>query len=267
MPNRLIKETICTSDKISALTDFNFRLWTCLIVYVDDFGRGDARAAIIKGRCFPLRDKVTPKDIDTGLQALADSGCIRLYKVDGQPFLCFPNWASHQSIRNQKSKYPSPDEADCDSEQIDFNCMQLKSIDCKSPRNPIQSESNPNPNPNPKTDAIASMFTRFWNEYPRHEAKQTAVKAFEKIKPDEALLETMIASIGRFKQTAQWQEDGGKYIPHPATWLNQRRWEDEPPKAEARYQKQRKDAYDQRPNDEPDGEAVPQWLQDRMKLA
>ena len=120
-----------------------------------------------------------------------------------------------------------------------------------------------------KADALASMFARFWDAYPRHEAKQVAMKAFEKIKPDESLLETMLTSIRRFKESAQWQEEGGKYIPHPATWLNQRRWEDEPPKAEARYQKQRKDAYDQRPNDEPDGEAVPQWLQERMlnKLA
>ena len=126
--------------------------------------------------------------------------------------------------------------------------------------NPIQSESNPNPNPNPKTDAIASMFTRFWDAYPRHEAKQTALKAFQKINPDENLLETMLSAIARFKETAQWQEDGGQYVPHPATWLNQRRWEDEPPKG--RVQKKRKDDYDQRPNTEPDFNSVPQWLQD-----
>jgi hypothetical protein len=55
-----------------------------------------------------------------------------------------------------------------------------------------------------------------------------ARKAFEKLNPDEALLQTMLDAIERFKRTAQWQEDGGRYIPHPATWLNQRRWEDEP---------------------------------------
>ena len=82
-----------------------------------------------------------------------------------------------------------------------------------------------------------NLFTRFWDEYPRHEAKQTARKAFDKLNPDENLLQLMIAAIARWKTTAQWQENGGQYIPHPATWLNQRRWEDEPPKPSVPAQK------------------------------
>lgn len=114
-----------------------------------------------------------------------------------------------------------------------------------------------------KADALASMFARFWAVYPRHEAKQTALKAFTKINPDEALLETILSAVERFKNTAQWQEDGGQYVPHPSTFLNQRRWEDEPPKGGV--QKKRKDDYDQRPNDEPDGNTVPLWLQKRRE--
>ena len=41
----------------------------------------------------------------------------------------------------------------------------------------------------------------------------------------------MLDAIEKWKQTDQWNEDKGQYIPHPATWINQRRWEDEPPKA------------------------------------
>lgn len=111
-----------------------------------------------------------------------------------------------------------------------------------------------------KADALASMFARFWAVYPRKEAKQTALKAFTKINPDESLLETILSAVERFKNSAQWQEDGGQFIPHPSTFLNQRRWEDEPPKGGV--QKKRKDDYDQRPNTEPDFNSVPQWLQD-----
>jgi hypothetical protein len=111
-----------------------------------------------------------------------------------------------------------------------------------------------------KADALASMFARFWSVYPRKEAKQTALKAFTKINPDEALLETILSAVERFKNTAQWQEDGGQYVPHPSTFLNQRRWEDEPPKGGV--QKKRKDDYDQRPNELPDGNSVPRWLLD-----
>lgn len=75
-----------------------------------------------------------------------------------------------------------------------------------------------------------NLFDRFWGEYPRKEAKPKARIAFEKINPDETMLQTMLEAIRKWKDSAQWKEDGGKYIPHPATWLNQRRWEDEPMK-------------------------------------
>lgn len=114
MPNRIIKESICTSEKLNQLSDFHFRLWVSLITYVDDYGRGDARPAIIKGRCFPLRDRVTTKDIDAGLHALAGIGCINLYNVGGGSYLCFPGWGRHQRIQQKHSKYPAPEN---DSEQ------------------------------------------------------------------------------------------------------------------------------------------------------
>ena len=80
-------------------------------------------------------------------------------------------------------------------------------------------------------------FDRFWESYPRKEAKQTARKAFEKLNPDEDLLLTMLEAIDRFKETAQWKEENGRFIPHPATWLNQRRWEDDLPKGETHSKK------------------------------
>ena len=87
MPNRIIKESIHTSEDVNMMTDFQFRLWVSLITYVDDFGRGDARPAIIKGSCFPLRDRITNKDIEAALRALAGIGCVSLYEVDGKPYL------------------------------------------------------------------------------------------------------------------------------------------------------------------------------------
>lgn len=75
---------------------------------------------------------------------------------------------------------------------------------------------------------ISCLFDEFWKSYPRKESKPKARTAFEKIKPDEELLRKMLDSIERWKKTDQWQEDGGRYIPHPSTWLNQQRWEDEP---------------------------------------
>ncbi len=151
MPNRLIKESIRFSEKVNSLSDFQFRLWVSLITYVDDYGRGDARPAVIKGTCFPLRDRITSKDIDAALNALAGAGCVGLYKVDGKPYLYFPNWQSHQNIRNKKSKFPAPENATCNQfHTIADNCNQLQA---NVPV--IQSESESESESNPKVRASA----------------------------------------------------------------------------------------------------------------
>ena len=76
---------------------------------------------------------------------------------------------------------------------------------------------------------ISCLFDEFWSAYPRKEAKAKAKAVFEKIKPDEELLRKMLDAIEKWKKTGQWQEEGGRFIPHPSTWLNQKRWEDEVP--------------------------------------
>lgn len=110
MPNRIIKESLCDSEKIAALSDFEFRLWVGLITQADDAGRGDARPAIIKGRVFPFRERLSIKDIDAALQELAAKGCVSLYTVDGKPYFLFPGWVKHQRVRDCKPKYPEPTE-------------------------------------------------------------------------------------------------------------------------------------------------------------
>ena len=155
MPNRLIKESIHTSESLNSLTDFQFRVWVSLITYVDDYGRGDARPAVIKGTCFPLRKRVTEKDIVGALEALAGAGCVGLYEVDGKPYLYFPSWGSHQNIRNQKSKFPAPDS----------NCNQLQSTASKCSRNPIQSNPNPNPESESKEDEEDARAREGWERF------------------------------------------------------------------------------------------------------
>jgi hypothetical protein len=70
-------------------------------------------------------------------------------------------------------------------------------------------------------------FDTFWKEYPRKVSKQQAVKAWRSLNPDHTLLTTMLQAIEKQKRSEQWQKDQGKFIPHAATWLNGKRWEDE----------------------------------------
>ena len=70
-------------------------------------------------------------------------------------------------------------------------------------------------------------FDSFWSAYPKKKAKGDAEKAFNKIKPDAELLKTMLDAIDAQSRSPDWTKDGGQFIPFPATWLNQKRWEDE----------------------------------------
>lgn len=67
-------------------------------------------------------------------------------------------------------------------------------------------------------------FAAFWNAYPKKVSKAAAEKAWKKAKAD---LQTVLNAIERAKVSADWQKDGGQFIPYPASWLNGRRWEDE----------------------------------------
>jgi hypothetical protein len=90
--------------------------------------------------------------------------------------------------------------------------------------NDINSKTN---NDNDKDKDNDNKFERFWTVYPRHVSKQEAKRKFEKLNPDEELLETMIRAVEVQKESDQWTRDGGQYIPHPSTWIHQRRWEDD----------------------------------------
>lgn len=74
-------------------------------------------------------------------------------------------------------------------------------------------------------------FERFWNAYPRGEAKQAAARAWDKLKADDDLLAVMGRALVRQMRSESWRDGVG--IPYASTWLNQRRWEDEAREARA----------------------------------
>jgi hypothetical protein len=70
-------------------------------------------------------------------------------------------------------------------------------------------------------------FEEFWKEYPKKVAKVNAAKAWKKLSPDAALVETIMAALVVQMASANWQREGGQFIPNAVTWLNGRRWEDQ----------------------------------------
>ena len=72
MPNRILKESICTSESIDDMSWFEECFFHRLLVNCDDYGRFDARPAILKSRLFPLKERLSLKDIEGALKRLAD---------------------------------------------------------------------------------------------------------------------------------------------------------------------------------------------------
>src|SRR3990167_9771089 len=74
-------------------------------------------------------------------------------------------------------------------------------------------------------------FLKFWAHYPRPVGKGLAYRAWLKaaasVGGEQALVEAVKGPLGEACVSEQWVKDNGQFIPHPATWLNQRRWEDE----------------------------------------
>ena len=74
-------------------------------------------------------------------------------------------------------------------------------------------------------------FHRFWTAYPRKVDRRKAERAWQRLKVTPVLMERIMAGLERDRKSPQWNRDGGRYIPYPATWLNNRRWEAEQGKA------------------------------------
>ncbi|MFW6112441.1 MAG: hypothetical protein ACOC6S_02605, partial [Chloroflexota bacterium] len=274
MPNRIIKESIWTSPNLNQVSDMAERHFYRLLPLPDDHGCFEATPAVLKGRCYPTRDNITPEDIAAWQQELEDAGLIVSWEQSGRQYGKFITFGAHQRIRaiHQRKTPPPPEEVERYCRQVSSsgdNGHQPSTIDDNRQQVPSIDRPNPNPNPNPnpgespysppyanndkchtgitskpgeKTpynppkrgnkDSTTALnktqqerFDRFWQAYPKKVAKGAAETAFKKLDPEENLLNTMIDTIELAKKTTQWQDK--KYIPHPATWLNEKRWLDQ----------------------------------------
>jgi len=76
-----------------------------------------------------------------------------------------------------------------------------------------------------KEKEVDNGFDLFWNTYPRKVGKGKAEEAWVKHKPN---VEDVLKTLTWQKESKQWFKDNGTYIPNPTTYINQKRWLDEP---------------------------------------
>lgn len=165
MPNRILKDSICTSPTIDVLSVAAEIFFYRLLVQCDDYGCMDARVPLLRAKCYPLRlDIVTDADIVEYLGECVSAGLVWIYQSEGNPYLKVTKWDRHQQIRAQRRKYPTPpvpagQTVNTISPEINGNQEKSGRDDGKSSvhelisdapviqSNPIQSESESESNP------------------------------------------------------------------------------------------------------------------------
>lgn len=91
----------------------------------------------------------------------------------------------------------------------------------------VNDNVNENVNENIYVHLHAQWFDAFWDLYPRKVNKKKSKEKFFKICKDENTFNAIMRGLKKQIKTSQWQKESGQYVPHPTTWLNGERWQDE----------------------------------------
>ena len=129
------------------------------------------------------------------------------------------NSKSDKAKKSAKARWNKPREphANALDSQCERNASKVK-----------KSKVNKSKEKNTNSLSGDEVFNSFWELYPKKIGKGGARKAWNKIKNPKATLEKIAKSLVWQKQSEQWKKENGQFIPHPSTYLNNERWEDEP---------------------------------------
>lgn len=204
---RTIKPEFFTSEDIVTLSPLARLLYIALWCESDRDGRMVWKPRTFKMRYLPADDC----QIEALCQELIGSSLVILY---GNGYAYVPSFKSHQHInpRESPSQLPEPDARTTRVPRV--GTRQSRDLDAQGGREGKGRIDN------------ASGFALFWKVYPKKVAKPAALKAFHSQQIN-GELPTILKDIESRKAGDDWQKDGGKWIQNPASYLNQRRWEDE----------------------------------------
>jgi hypothetical protein len=212
MPTRYLKAGIRDSEIIDKLSPIAETFFYRLLVTVDDFGRYDARASMIKAHCYPIKESITAKKCTELVKELSDAGMIEVYVVDGKEYLQVCRWDNVP--RAKESKFPQkPD-----------NVNHLHT-DAYKPHTDVPLTVTVTVTET-KTET-EDGFALFWLAYPNTERKGSKGKCQElwikkKLHLDK---QKIIDHVESMKKSKSWTDSDGKFVPAPLVYLNKQQWD------------------------------------------
>jgi hypothetical protein len=222
MPNRILRDW-SDSYRFDGISSDAECLFIRLIMKADDFGgfHGDAR--IVDSICFPLGTKT---NVARSLNELEARELVTFYHHAGRRYLTIANFG--QRLRHTTRKFPDPSTSDGvqfggNPPQSAAKCGQMPA-DCGQVRPEVEEKRSRIEEKRIPSSDDESGFEKFWESYPRKTGKGAARNAWAKAKLPE--IDLILSALHKAKKSPDWLKERGAYIPHPATWLNQCRWED-----------------------------------------
>lgn len=186
MPTRYLKPGIRDSESIEKLSHIAETLYYRLLVTVDDFGRYDARPAMVKAACFPIKDSINATKTEGLLDELAKHGLIKIYTVADKPYLQMSKWDNVP--RAKESKYPT----------TPYDCIQMHTSAYKSHTDVPLTETETETETKTKTEtktvhAPEGVSPEVWDSFVKQRKVARAV-----------ITETVIKTIAFEAEKAGW---------------------------------------------------------------
>lgn len=214
-------DSVLDDPKVQRLADHLFRGWVNVLCLASKNG---GSLPSIPDIAFALR---IPEDqADSLVQALLDAG---LLEDDGDE-LVVHNWSERQFLdrtnAQRQKRFRERQKAKTDV-KIDRNAVTNASrnvtITPQDTETETETDTDTEKNNIRSLKLADSSFAEFWKLYPRRIGKGAAEKSWQKA-VKVAPVDVILAGARNYV----WPKDP-QFIPHPATWLNQHRWKDEPP--------------------------------------
>lgn len=230
MPDRMIRDELLTSDRYWACSPEARNLFLSILLCADDMGRFTGSNFALRVRC--MAGTVDSERVEKLLMELIDATLVIAYPHNNQRYLFVPKF--RQRLRYPHSKYPPPPNEINDITEK----KSVFGLTADSPKSDQSQTSDGHQTAEVKRSEVkrsktssstavdGDAFNAFWRAYPRKVGKQAAMKAWAKLKVDDKLQAAIMGALTVQRQSEQWRRDV-RFVPHAATWLNGRRWEDE----------------------------------------
>lgn len=219
----MIDKKISVSEQVANLNVHEQLIFTWSIPHADDLGLLPRSPRTLKAMVVPMWD-MTVETFGNHVEAIVKQGLYNVYQhADGTEYLRVTKFGNHQTLKRDRK----PNTLLGNIESWDAaEALGFHTEDDGNPREEKRSKEKRSKQKGNSTETEKN-FELFWDAYPNKTAKKKARQSWDKLNPTGELFASVMRGLEKAKKSPQWTKDAGQYIPHPTTWLNQERWNDE----------------------------------------